>query len=80
MSQPEPRRPGARTKSTTLFQALFLADIVLGAGLNLFADRLGGEDAVLVQALELVGIGLMAAGGMGYLIMAALGRRARRSP
>ncbi len=80
MSQPEPRRPGARTKSYALFQVVFIVDIVLGAGLNLFADRLGGEDAVLVQALELVGIGLMVAGGMGYLIMAALARRARRVP
>ena len=80
MSQPEPRRPGARTKSYTLFQAVFLVDIVLGAGLNLFADRLGGEDMGLVQALQLVGIGLMVAGGIGYLIMAALARRARRAP
>ncbi len=80
MSQPEPRRPGGRTKPHRLFQAVFLADIGLGAGLNLFADRLGSENAVLVQALELVGIGLMVAGGMGYLIMAALARRARRAP
>ena len=57
---------------------MFIVDIVLGAGLNLFANRLGGEDAVLVQALQLVGIGLMVAGAMGYLIMAALARRARR--
>jgi hypothetical protein len=78
MSQPEPRRPGARTKPYALFQAVFIVDIVLGAGLNLFANRLGGEDAVLVQALQLVGIGLMVAGAMGYLIMAVLARRARR--
>ncbi len=78
MSQPEPRRPAARTKTHTLFQAVFIVDIVLGAGLNLFANRLGGEDMGLVQALQLVGIGLMVAGGMGYLIMAALARRARR--
>ncbi len=78
MSQPEPRRPGARTKPYALFQAVFIVDIVLGAGLNLFADRLGGEDMGLVQALKLVGIGLMVAGAMGYFIMAALARRARR--
>ncbi len=78
MSQPEPRRPGARTKTHTLFQAVFIVDIVLGAGLNLFADRLGGEDAGLVQALQLVGIGLMVFGAIGYFIMAALARRARR--
>ncbi len=80
MSQPEPRRPGARIKPHTLFQAMFMVDIVLGAGLNPFADRLGGEDMGLVQALQLVGIGLMAAGGIGYFIMAALARRARRAP
>ncbi len=75
------KRPaGARIKPYTLFQAVFIVDIVLGAGLNLFADKLGGEDVGLVQALELVGIGLMVAGGMGYLIMAALARRARRVP
>ncbi len=78
MSQPDPRRPGARIKPYRLFQAVFLVDIVLGAGLNLFADRLGGEDGGLVQALQLVGIGLMIAGAMGYFIMAALARRARR--
>lgn len=77
MSRPEPRRPGARIKSYTLFQAVFMIDIVLGAGLNLFADNLGGDDVGLVQALRLVGIGLMVAGAIGYLIMAALGRRAR---
>ncbi len=80
MSQPEPRRPGARIKSYALFQVVFIVDIVLGAGLSLFAESLGGEDMVLVQALQLVGIGLMVAGGMGYLIMAALARRARRAP
>ncbi len=80
MSQPEPRRAGARIKPYTLFQAVFIVDIVLGAGLNLFADNLGGDDAGLIQALQLVGIGLMIAGAMGYLIMAALARRARRAP
>ena len=71
------RPAGARIKSYTLFQAVFIADIVLGAGLNLFADNLGGDDAGLVQALRLVGIGLMVAGAIGFLIMAVLGRRAR---
>ncbi len=80
MSQPVPRRPGARIKPYTLFQAVFIVDIVLGAGLNLFADNLGGDDVGLVQALQLVGIGLMLAGAIGYFIMAALARRARRAP
>lgn len=78
MSQPEPRRAGARIKAYTLFQAVFIADIVLGAAINLFADNLGGDDAGLVQALRLVGFGLMVAGAIGYFFMAALARRARR--
>ncbi len=56
---------GARSKSYTLFQGVFIADIVLGAAINLFAGNLGGDDAVLVQALQLVGIGLMVAGAIG---------------
>ena len=71
------RPAGARIKPFTLFQGVFIADIVLGAALNLFADNLGGDDAVLVQALRLVGIGLMVAGAIGYFIIAALARRAR---
>ena len=74
------RNPAARVGPYRLIQKIFVADIAIGAGIYLFAARIDGADAPLIQALEIVGLGLAAAGGIGFLMFAALARGARKSP
>lgn len=77
MNKPEPDA-AARARPYRLFQLVFVGDAVIGAVIYLFASEVGGEDAFLVQALEIVGLGLVIAGAVGTLMFAALARGARR--
>ncbi|MFQ5954306.1 MAG: hypothetical protein ACE5JZ_04510 [Kiloniellales bacterium] len=79
MNKPE-TNPAVRLGFYRLIQGIFVADIVIGALMHLFADRIGGADEALVEALEIVGFGLVVAGAIGYFVFAALARGARKAP
>ncbi len=78
--------PATRERLFRLIRWVFVADLVMGFLLWLFAGAIGGAlaaanrpgDSALADALELVGLGLTAAGGLGYLMMEALARGARK--
>ncbi len=61
-----------------LIQWIFVLDMALGAGLQYFAADIAGDDVDFAGALYIVGLGLLVAGLIGFLIFAALARGARR--
>ena len=67
-----------RTRVFRLIQWIFVADILVGALIRYFAEAIGGGDANLVGALELVGLGLIVVGAVGYLMFVALAHGARK--
>ena len=79
MNKPQ-ANPAARLGFYRVIQGVFVADIVIGAVLNLYAGRIGSADEASTQALETVGFWLLVAGAIGYFVFAALARGARRAP